>query len=553
MMKNKTNSASLRWILKNSKIAVLPVIITCIFSAINSVSTVYLALVSRDVIDIATGDKTGNLINTVFLLFGVIFVHFGAMFAASLLKNKTHIDLCINYKKTLFPLILRKNYSKISIFHSGDLVNRLVSDVDAVVTGSVNIVPNIVSMVSKIISCIIALYVLNPFIALAVVPVGVVIYLGNRAFRTKFKELHKECQRTDSVVRSFLQESFENLSVIKSFLSGKSIIKRLSDNMQENRKLKLKRSLLRVTVMILISVVFSLCYYCTLTWGAANLNTAITYGTLMGLLQLITNIRAPLQSATGIIPSYYAALASAERLIELESIEDEKEVKSEKQINKLKETFGKIVALNLDFSYKDNHVIKDSTFEIERGKITALVGESGSGKSTLFKLLLGLLNVDYGSLTFDGNTEIDASTRPLFSYVPQGNMLISGTIRDNVTFCRDDIDEEKIISAIKTAVAFDFISELPNGLDTVISERGSGLSEGQIQRIAIARAILSDSEILLLDESTSAVDEETETKLVENLKALKDKTVIFITHRSSSLKACEHIIRVENAKIFNEK
>lgn len=553
MMKNKTNSDSLKWILKNSKSAIFPVIITCVFSAINSVSTVYLALVSRDVIDIATKAKTGNLINTVFLLFGVIAIHFGAMFVASIIKNKTHIDLCVNYKRTLFPLILRKNYAKISSFHSGDLVNRLVSDVDAVVSGSVNIVPTIVSMVSKIISCIIALYLLNPFIALAVLPVGALIYIGNRAFRTRFKELHKECQRTDSKVRSFMQESFENLSVIKSFLSGNGIVNRLEENMQENRKLKLKRSLLRVSVMIIISVVFSLCYYLTLTWGAANLNTAITYGTLMGLLQLITNIRAPLQSATGIIPSYYAALASAERLMELEAIEDEKEPKSTKQINKIKKSFEKIVALNLDFSYKDNHVIKDSSFEINRGTITALVGESGSGKSTLFKLLLGLLNADYGSLTFDENVEIDASTRPLFAYVPQGNMLISGTIRDNVTFCRDGVSDEDVVSAVKMAAAFDFISELPDGLDTVISERGSGLSEGQIQRIAIARAVLSDSEILLLDESTSAVDEETEAKLVENLKTLKDKTVIFITHRSSSLKACEHVIRVQDGRIFNEK
>ena len=553
MMNNKTKSAPLKWIFKNSKSAILPVIVTCIFSAANSILTVYLALVSRNVIDIATGDMAGNIVNSIFLLFGVIAAHFLAMFIASVLKNKTHIDLCVVYQKNLFPRILKKKNDQISLFHSGDLVNRLNSDVDAVVSGSVNIVPNVVSMVSKIISCIIALYVLSPFIALAVVPVGAAIYLGNRLFRAKFKELHKECQKTDSAVKSFMQEAFENLTVIKSFLSGESIINRLDQNIKENRKLKLKRSMLRVTVMVLISLVFSLCYYCALTWGAANLNTAITYGTLMGLLQLISGIRAPLQNATGIIPSYYAALASAERLMELEALENEKEPLEAKHIEKIKKSFTKIIARNLDFSYKDNHVINDSSFEIERGKITAFVGESGVGKSTLFKLLLGLLSADYGSICFDNDVEIDASTRPLFSYVPQGNMLISGTIRDNVTFCRNDVAEEKIMNAVKIAVAEDFIKELPLGLDTVITERGSGLSEGQIQRIAIARALLSDSEILLLDESTSAVDEETEAQLINNLKQLKDKTVIFITHRSTSLKACEHIIQMENGKITNKK
>ena len=552
-MNSNVKATPFRWILKNSKSAILPVIVTCILSAINSVSTVCLALVSRSVIDIATGDMEGNLVNTVFLLFGVILTHFVTMFLASILKNKTHIDLSITYKKVLFPTILRKKYSEISAFHSGDLVNRLTNDVETVVTGSVNIVPSVVSLTSKIITCVIALYILSPFVALAVVPIGAVIFVGNRIFRAKFKELHKECQRTDSAVRSFMQEAFENLAVIKSFLSGESIENRLKDNMLENRKLRLKRSLLRVTVTVLISLIFSLCYYLVLTWGAANLNTAVTYGTLMGLLQLISNIRAPLQGATGIIPSYYAALASAERLMEIEVLEDERRPLENKKLGKIKKSFTKIVAENLDFSYKDNHVIKDSNFHIERGAITALVGESGSGKSTLFKLLLGLLTPQYGTLKFDSATEINETTRPLFSFVPQGNMLLSGTIRDNITFFNGDIAEEKIISAVKTAVAYDFISELPKGLDTVINERGSGLSEGQIQRIAIARALLSDSEIILLDESTSAVDEETEAQLVKNLKAIKDKTIIFITHRSSSLKACDHILTVENGKISNTK
>lgn len=214
--------------------------------------------------------------------------------------------------------------------------------------------------------------------------------------------------------------------------------------------------------------------------------------------------------------------------------------------------FNKIIATDLSFAYTNEIVLRENNFSIDKGSITAITGRSGSGKSTLFKLLLGLFPPTCGKICFDEKTQINETTRHMFSYVPQGNMIISGSIRDNISLCNNCIDEEKIINAAKTAAIYDFINSLPNGFDTVISERGQGLSEGQIQRIAIARALLFDAPIILLDEATSALDESTETTLLTNLKKLTDKTIIFITHRNTSLNVCDKILYLSNGK-FTEK
>ena len=267
-------------------------------------------------------------------------------------------------------------------------------------------------------------------------------------------------------------------------------------------------------------------------------------------VQLISQLRAPLQNVSGILPQYYSALASAERLIELEKTEDEKPPLEKESADRLKDNFESLEINGLCFGYGREAVIENCSFKIEKNKITAVTGESGSGKSTLFKLILGLYSPTAGSITVNGKIPVDASVRGLFAYVPQGNMVLSGTVKDNITLCNPDVDEERLINAAKAAEIYDYISSLPDGFDTVLSERGAGLSEGQIQRISIARALLTEAPVLLLDEATSALDETTETHVLENIKAMSAKTVVFITHRNTSLKVCDRIIRVENKKFF---
>lgn len=548
-MKKENNKATLKWIYARTKRFLPAVAVTSLISAFTAVSYVLLALITKRVLDIATKDAAGSLAAAGTALFAVIAVQVILSACQSLLNAYVNGRLTLSLRSYLFTLICRKRYSQISRYHSGDILNRLTSDVDVVVSSSVSIIPSVVSTVAKITAGIGAMIFMNPIIAAVILVLGITVPAIGRAINKKYKYMHKECQRTEGKTRSFMQECFENIVVIKSFASEKPFVKRLTVFMEDNFRLKIKRTGISVLASICLYTFFTAGYYAVLLWGAGGLAAGtLTYGTLMAFLQLISQLRAPLQNVSGILPQYYSALASAERLIELEKPEDEKPTLEKESADRLKDNFESLEINGLCFGYGREAVIENCSFKIEKNKITAVTGESGSGKSTLFKLILGLYSPTAGSITVNGKIPVDASVRGLFAYVPQGNMVLSGTVKDNITLCNPDVDEERLINAAKAAEIYDYISSLPDGFDTVLSERGAGLSEGQIQRISIARALLTEAPVLLLDEATSALDETTETRVLENIKAMSAKTVVFITHRNTSLKVCDRIIRVENKK-----
>lgn len=548
-MKKENNKATLKWIYARTKRFLPAVAVTSLISAFTAVSYVLLALITKRVLDIATKDAAGSLAAAGTALFAVIAVQVILSACQSLLNAYVNGRLTLSLRSYLFTLICRKRYSQISRYHSGDILNRLTSDVDVVVSSSVSIIPSVVSTVAKITAGIGAMIFMNPIIAAVILVLGITVPAIGRAINKKYKYMHKECQRTEGKTRSFMQECFENILVIKSFASEKPFVKRLTVFMGDNFRLKIKRTGISVLASICLYTFFTAGYYAVLLWGAGGLAAGtLTYGTLMAFLQLISQLRAPLQNVSGILPQYYSALASAERLIELEKTEDEKPPLEKESADRLKDNFESLEINGLCFGYGREAVIENCSFKIEKNKITAVTGESGSGKSTLFKLILGLYSPTAGSITVNGKIPVDASVRGLFAYVPQGNMVLSGTVKDNITLCNPDVDEERLINAAKAAEIYDYISSLPDGFDTVLSERGAGLSEGQIQRISIARALLTEAPVLLLDEATSALDETTETRVLENIKAMSAKTVVFITHRNTSLKVCDRIIRVENKK-----
>ncbi len=548
-MKKENNKATLKWIYARTKRFLPAVAVTSLISAFTAVSYVLLALITKRVLDIATKDAAGSLAAAGTALFAVIAVQVILSACQSLLNAYVNGRLTLSLRSYLFTLICRKRYSQISRYHSGDILNRLTSDVDVVVSSSVSIIPSVVSTVAKITAGIGAMIFMNPIIAAVILVLGITVPAIGRAINKKYKYMHKECQRTEGKTRSFMQECFENIVVIKSFASEKPFVKRLTVFMEDNFRLKIKRTGISVLASICLYTFFTAGYYAVLLWGAGGLAAGtLTYGTLMAFLQLISQLRAPLQNVSGILPQYYSALASAERLIELEKTEDEKPPLEKESADRLKDNFESLEINGLCFGYGREAVIENCSFKIEKNKITAVTGESGSGKSTLFKLILGLYSPTAGSITVNGKIPVDASVRGLFAYVPQGNMVLSGTVKDNITLCNPDVDEERLINAAKAAEIYDYISSLPDGFDTVLSERGAGLSEGQIQRISIARALLTEAPVLLLDEATSALDETTETRVLENIKAMSAKTVVFITHRNTSLKVCDRIIRVENKK-----
>lgn len=544
----KQKNTTLKWIYKQAKPFIPNIIFISALNVIASLSYILLAKISQQIIDNSSQTVAQSFILGTVLLFGLIIVHIIIEFAVSIIITKTVTKMNISLKNYMFTHLMKKKFVNISEYHSGDLLNRFSSDVEVVVNGSIQLIPSIISMLTKITAGIVAICIENYYFAFAVLIIGFVFPLVGRLLSPHYKKLHKQVQQTEGNTRSFLQECFANIVVVKTFGGEKQFLLRLNELLNNNRKLRIKKSIFAVIISSILYLLFSFGYYGVLVWGAAQIALGIiSYGTLVYFLQLISILRAPLQNISGVIPKYYSTLASAERLIELENLENEQQSTENKNI-----TFNKIVFENLTFAYTNEIVLKDNNFEINQGNITAVTGRSGSGKSTLFKLLLGLFPATAGKITFDNGTAVDETTRNMFAYVPQGNMLISGTIRDNITLCDSSISDDDVIKASKTAVIYDFINSLPQGFDTVISERGQGLSEGQIQRIAIARALLFDAPIILLDEATSALDEDTETQLLKNIKSLTDKTILFITHRNTSLNVCDKVLHLSNGT-FSEK
>lgn len=546
-MRNKENNGrALKWIYCRIRRYIPLTAAVSVVSALSALSFVALALITKRVMDIATGDTSGSLLKSGILLFAVIAIQILLSAAQSILNAYSNGKQTIAFRNYLFGVLCRKKYADISAYHSGDILNRFTSDIDTVVTSSVNIIPNVVSIATKIVAGIGTMLFMNPYIAAAVLLCGVTFPAIGRAINKRYKYMHKECQRTEGRTRAFLQECFENIVVIKTFISEAPFIKKLDSYMDDNFRLKIKRTSISVIANISLYALFTAGYYAVLLWGAGGLSGGtLTYGTLMAFLQLISQLRAPLQNVSGILPQYYSALASAERLMELEGAADEPFPATAERLEKIKEDFRTLEIKNLFFGYAGESVLRDFSLCAKRGNITAITGESGSGKSTLFKLILGLYEPQSGSITVNGEIPLDASLRGLFAYVPQGNMVLSGTVRENITMNNRTVTDEQIERAARAAEIYDYITSLPDGFETHLAERGAGLSEGQIQRISIARALLTNAPILLLDEATSALDEETETRVLANIKSMTDKTVLFITHRNTSLKVCDRIVHVE--------
>ena len=554
-MKSKS---SLLWIMKASSRQTFLLIVLSLANIISSTSYVGLALVSREAINVVTSGNPNfkpQLLNCGLIALAIILAQLILTLLASHLKAVISGRFEIDLRKRFFANITSKKYKNLKNYHSGELLNRFTSDIDTVVGGVTEFIPQLVSIIAKIASGLIVLATFSTDFTVIIIAAGVAITLGATVISPLFKRMHKAVQQASGVMRGFTQECIENIVVVKSFSNKVPLLNQLADYMKTLYRKKIHRNHVGNITHGGLFIVFTAGYYATLFWGVFQIAAgSMDYGTLMAFLQIVSNIRAPFFSASGLITRFYSALASAERLMEIEGLEAEpvdRDFDAEKTYNEMSE----IKVDNLSFTYGDGDIIKNSTFSINKGSFVSLTGASGSGKSTLFRLLLGLYDPSQGSITIKANgaeRAINATTRSLFAYVPQGNLLLSGTIADNIKFGCDNVTEEQLDKAAETACLKELIDSLPDGYNTVLGERGLGLSEGQVQRISIARALLSDAPILLLDECTSALDEPTELKLLENIAKLTTKTVIFISHRNAALSICDQHLRLENSVIFNK-
>lgn len=548
----KQNSA-IKWIIQRSKRQRFKLGLLLIGNMIFAVLSVVFALLIKEIIDSASyyHDSKRLISFSVAIVLVVILQFVFRLFTNALSENiKARLEL--EYKSHLFKSILNKKHEKISGYHSGELLNRLTSDVAIVSDGVSTILPTVVSAMARLICAVVVLVVLDPIFAGAFCVAGGLVFLVISLLRGKLKSFHKKAQETDGKVRSFMQECIENLLAVKVFSVNERIEKQAGDLQEVNFDIKMKRRNYSVIGHATYNFIFSAGYLFALIYGGVMiLNEVITYGSLSAILQLVNNVQVPFASLSNVVPKYYAMIASAERIVEIENIDEEPHLNS---IDR-NEVYGKMKGIAIDkvgFTYDRDKVLDGASVYINKGDFVAITGSSGVGKSTLMKLMLGVYPTDSGEVYVDEDDQkliLDSSTRSLFSYVPQGNMLFSGTLKDNVTFICKDATDEQIDNALQISLAKEFIDTLPQGLNTVVGENGVGLSEGQIQRIAIARAVLTGAPILLLDEATSALDEQTEKKVLNNLKTLQGITLIIVTHKKAALEICNRNIQIKQKKI----
>lgn len=518
--------------------------------------SIFYANFSKQIIDGATVyHDLHHVVKYIILLAGMIILQL----ALSLL-GKSFSERCLGrlemiFKQRMLTEIMKKDYAKISSYHTGELQNRIFNDVSVVSNGITTIIPNAVYFIVKLVCAFSYLVVIDKIFALLFLIGGVVIFLVMGIFRKTIKKLHKYVQETEGKTRSFFQEAIINLLVVKSFAVEDKIANDADELQKVNYKARMKRRFFAICSNAGIAAVFNLGYLFALAFGAFRLlNGEMTYGTVTAILQLVNQVQSPFASLSSIMPQYYALLASGERLMEICNLPDEES----KESISVSETYNSLTSISLDnisFGYDRELILNNTSLTINKGDFIAVMGISGIGKSTILKLLLGVFKPENGSITLNTQNEninVDKSTRKLFAYVPQGNMLLSGTIRDNLTFINSDATEDEIAEAVRISCAKQFIDELPMGLETVIGEKGTGLSEGQIQRLAIARSLLSKSPVLLLDEATSALDEETEKEFLTNLKDMKNVTCIIVSHKRAALDICNKRVQIIDGKIISE-
>ncbi len=527
-------------------IAMLTVIGTLI-----SLMGVVFALLSKRVLDVATGQAEGNLFREGLLLFAFLGLQLILDVILSVLNVHVSGKFQIYEKTKLFQTILNKNYLQISAYHSGELLNRINSDVTVITNGLLDILPNLFFYATKIVACFCALYVLDPAFALLCLFIGPLIFLTACLYRKRMKRLHKDYQAADGKVKSFIQETLKNLLVIKSFGCGKEAAEQSRKLQFKQFKISLRRNRISILANVFFYVGLTAGYYIALAWGAYKISLGVmTFGTLTALLQLVGQIQTPFQGLSSLLPQYYSMLASEERLAELENLPEDVVSSRTDWEN---EEWLTIALSGICFSYQAEEVLHSVDFTVQKGDFVVITGTSGTGKSTLLKVMLGILTPGAGNamVKLADGTELllEQARKQLFSYVPQGNLIVSGSIRDNIAFFKTNVAEEDIIEASKTAQIWDFINELPEGLNTVLGEGGLGLSEGQIQRLAIARAVLHGSPVLLLDEATSALDEETELAILKALKERQDKTCILVSHKKAALDFCDKVYHFEENQL----
>ena len=509
------------------------------------------ALIMKEIVDSAVARNRDEFVKWL--------LTFGLLMTAILLiriflrqiEEATRSGMENRFKERLFEKLLWKDYGQVNARHSEEWMNRMTSDTTVCAGGMTDILPGFMGLLVRLTGALVMVLMLQPGLAYILIPSGFIFVGITLILRKYLKAQHKKVQEKDGAVRVFVQEHISSMLILRTFGVEGEALQGAKRELQEYRKARMKKALVSNFCNTGFSVAINGMYLLGLGYcGFGIVNGTVSYGTLTAILQLIGQLQTPLSGISGFVPKFYATVASGERLMEVETFKESgnENVRTAEDAKKIYDNDVQEIHLDkVTFDYREEKnnslVLNEVSLQIKKGDYVAITGTSGCGKSTLLKLLMGVYEPKSGTLEAlfkDGVTMPVSELKRLFAYVPQGNYLMSGTIREIITFGKEDKTKYTHITVEKALelACGEFVFELPEGVDTVLGEKGAGLSEGQMQRIAIARALYTDAPILIMDESTSALDGATEIALLQNLKQLKDKTVFIVTHRPEALRIC---------------
>jgi len=556
----KNTKQTAGWLFRLGKNFKRYIFVFLIINLVTMLMSLASAVAGRYVVDAATGFQSDLFVRYIAIMLGTtllsIFISMGANMFSSYINEK----FAFQVRADMFDRVQRSEWHKISKYHTGDMLSRLTADVDTIASNLISILPNTIVTACQLVIVLFILLKNDPTLAIIGLIVGPLGFLAATLSRKKYSIYQERLRESHSEYYAFLQETFSHIGVVKTFQLEDANNSRFDTLRKKRMRLVVKSAALGNVMSALMRLVYSLGYVAAFSWCAYRLTTATTvidpsgaeiatytYGTMTLFLSLVSQIQSSIRGLGSAIPKVYSLLICAKRVREITEIGEE--IYSEDAHIPSRVS---VSANNVTFSYETEKgtVLNDISFYVPAGKHVGIIGTSGAGKTTFIRLLLSLIQPDSGSLQYtdeDGNTEIASpSSRRFISYVPQGNTLLSGSVRANLQAGKHDATDAEMLHALEMADAAEFLKKSLGGLDTLLTERAGGLSEGQAQRIAIARALLRDKPVLILDEATSALDEKTEANMIERITAECDKTCFIITHRRTMLKYCDYILEIDD-------
>lgn len=550
-IKKLIQTENYRWLFSCAKPFSGHIIALILIDGFTTIVGVGSVVISKYMVDNAIAGNSAEAINYIIIFVGIQIFGLAMGVVTSKIGVKLSEKMSYALEQDTIQRVFKKQWLALNHYHSGDIISRLLDDTGSVVSLWTSTIPGMVTLGLQLIVAFSILFYYDRTLALLAFILGPFAVIFSFILGQKKKKLQRGMREAESRYRSYIIELIQHILIVKSFQYEKESIQRVSDRQGEKYNYALKKNNLSIKTKLIVSGGYYLGYVLAFVYGVSQIARGVSFGTFTVFIQLVSQVQSPIMGLTKSFSHIISSFASVDRLIELQDIDNE----AENECYLLNGSEVDLIIKNVAFGYyEDRDVLSNLHFKAQHGKITALIGSSGEGKTTIMRLLLGLIKPRTGEVVIcEKATQtftVSASTREFFTYVPQGNTLFSGTVTENLRVGKPDATVQELETALRAACAYDFVMALPDKLEASLCESGVGISEGQAQRLCIARALIRKAPILLLDEATSALDMETEKRIFENIRALNNKTCIVITHRLSVLPLCDTVFRLESGSLY---